>query len=108
MFVLIGLVKSWLKVYINADVNTIEYLRYMDGCILFKRPWNHKMTRTERLKKLRLSLISEWILASWDFRSNNPVARKFFKCCISNKLDGNEGVAVSADKDNNFPSEVNI
>ena len=48
------------------------------------------LTPSSKIKKPSVTLLCEWIRASWSTISSESIIKGFKKCCISNALDGSE------------------
>lgn len=51
---------------------------------------DHPLTPSGKIKKPSVTLLCEWILASWSTISSESIINGFKKCCVSNALDGTE------------------
>ena len=51
---------------------------------------DHPLTPSGKIKKPSVTLLCEWILASWSTISSESIINGFKKCCVSNALDDTE------------------
>jgi hypothetical protein len=50
----------------------------------------HILAPTEKIKKLSIALLCQWIKTSWQWICPEVIVKRFKKCCISNAMDGRE------------------